>query len=113
MKQWVLVLTLMLGAPPAWAARYTLGTLISKVTHESPAVMAARAAVVQKKALLLEQQLRWLPDGEAGFSAGGVPRVRLEASDEQNALARQLGRRYPDLPPYVPPQTLTTVVDLL
>src|SRR6478752_3259757 len=111
MKQWVLVLALLLGAPPAWAARYTLGTLISKVTHESPAVMAARAAVVQKKALLLEQQMRWMPDGEAGFSGSGTPKVRLEASIEEldKQTQREIDRQSdPKLPPYTPLQTITT-----
>src|SRR3954470_7546874 len=115
MKQLATVLALVLGAPPAFAARYTLGALISKVTHESPAVMAARAAVVQKKALLLEQQMRWMPDGEAGFNGSGAPKVRLQASPEE--LAKQAQREIdrqtdPSLPAYNPPQTVTTVVDL-
>jgi outer membrane protein TolC len=103
-------MALVLGAPPAFAARYTLGTLLAKVTRESPAVIAARAAVVQKKALLLEQQMRWMPDGEAGFNGSGAPKVRLQASPEQLAFqaAEQAAGRT-----YTPPNTITTVVDLL
>src|SRR5262245_24029157 len=104
MKQGFLFLALVLSAPPAFAARYTLGSLIAKVTHESPTVMAARASVVQKRALLLEQQMRWMPDGEAGFNGSGAPKVRLQQS----------GDPLPGLPPgATPPQTITTVVDLL
>ena len=83
MNAW-LVSTLILSLAWAWpaeAARYTLGQLVEKVTRESPSIVAARAAVAVRQAQVLEQQLRWLPDGEAGATLYGAPAVRYDVPD--------------------------------
>lgn len=75
--RFVLTVAALLGAPgPALAARYTLAQLVKKVTEEHPGVVAERAMVAMRRAQLLEQQLRWTPEGEARFLATGAPEVR-------------------------------------
>jgi outer membrane protein TolC len=59
----------------AGAERYTLPALMARVQRESPSVVAARATVAMRRAQVLEQQLRWLPEGETGIRAVGVPNV--------------------------------------
>ena len=63
-------------AGPAHAERYTLATLLGRVSEESPAIVAARAQLAARRAQLLEQQLRWLPAGEARLYVSSSPTVR-------------------------------------
>jgi outer membrane protein TolC len=65
----------------AQAATYTLPELVAHVSHEEPAVVAARAQVQVRRAQVLEQELRWLPDGEARLSLSGSPAVRCIDND--------------------------------
>jgi outer membrane protein TolC len=59
----------------AGAERYTLKALLEKLAREAPSVVAARATVAMRRAQLLEQQLRWLPEGETWFRVSGMPNV--------------------------------------
>jgi len=76
-----LLTLLLLACALAWpgaarAERYTLAGLVTRIQREAPSVVAARATVAMRRAQLLEQQLRWLPEGESRFFATSAPNVR-------------------------------------
>jgi outer membrane protein TolC len=75
---------------PAHAERYTLRALVAKVSKESPSVVAARAAVAMRRAQLLEQQMRWLPEGDARFFATSAPNVSCQDPMGKGSAAARL-----------------------
>jgi outer membrane protein TolC len=60
----------------ARAERYTVDALLTRLGKEAPAVIAARATLAMREAQLLEQQLRWLPDGDGRLTLASAPNVR-------------------------------------
>jgi outer membrane protein TolC len=76
------------GAPRvARAERYALWSLVERMQHEHPAVIAARATLAMRRAQLLEQQLRWTLDGDARFVLAGAPKVDCVPDPGSNCLS--------------------------
>jgi outer membrane protein TolC len=103
----------LLYAPPVRAARYTLAELVGQVTREHPAAVAARATLAVRRAQLLEQELRYLPDGEARLIVSSAPEVRCidQPLDERDPAGSS--RVNPDVTARLNNCIRTDVVDLV
>jgi hypothetical protein len=83
MCRWITLLSVLVAVAPglARAERYTLEALVDRVSRQHPGVVAQRATVAMRKAQRLEQQLRWVPSGDARLLVTGAPDVRCIDSE--------------------------------